>query len=87
MTTPRPVFEVSIGLGGFFTNETPLEILIEAHDKQGRVVGEALHSPPGQPGHGYVDPASGRERRGDPAPERGVRRQVGGQGTQPHQTD
>ena len=54
VTTPRPVFEVSIGLGGFFTNETPLEILIEAYDKQGRVVGEALHSPPVNPATGTL---------------------------------
>ncbi len=42
ITTRLPVFELSMVSGDLFSTDTPLEILVEAHDAAGRVVGEAL---------------------------------------------
>jgi hypothetical protein len=42
ITTRLPVFEISMMSGDLFTMDVALEILVEAHDTTGRVVGEAL---------------------------------------------
>ncbi len=52
ITTRVPVFEVAVESQDLFSQESAFEILLEAQDKKGRVVGEA------KPG-GLVDPASG----------------------------
>ena len=50
VTTRLPVFEIALGEGDLFTS-APIEVLLEAHDKNGNVVGEA------KPG-GPVNPAT-----------------------------
>ncbi|MBK5968356.1 MULTISPECIES: PglZ domain-containing protein [Thiorhodovibrio] len=52
ITTRVPVFEVAVESQDLFSQEGEFEILLEAQDKKGNVVGEA------KPG-GLVDPASG----------------------------
>ncbi len=47
ITTRRPVIEMSVGEGDLFS--TTFEVLIEAHDKQGNVVGEASPGGPVNP--------------------------------------
>lgn len=54
ITTPRPVFEIAVDLGGLFLGEASVEILIEAQDKTGRIVGEAIHSAPVNPATGTL---------------------------------
>jgi hypothetical protein len=51
ITTRMPVIEVAAGEGDLFSMGTPIDVLIEAHDDAGRVVGEA------KPG-GRVNPAT-----------------------------
>jgi hypothetical protein len=51
ITTRRPVFELAVGAGDLFSIDAGFEILLEAHDKGGAVVGEA------NPG-GPVNPAT-----------------------------
>ncbi len=41
ITTRLPVFEIEAIAGDLFTLETDIEVLLEAHDAQGNVVGEA----------------------------------------------
>ncbi|WPL18215.1 PglZ domain protein [Thiorhodovibrio winogradskyi] len=55
ITTRVPVFEVAVEAQDLFSQESEFEILLEAQDKKGNVVGEA------KPG-GLVDPASGTIR-------------------------
>ena len=51
ITTRLPVVELAVGLGDLFGRGQDFEVLIEAHDRQGKVVGEA------KPG-GDVNPAT-----------------------------
>ena len=51
ITTRLPVLEIAVGQGDLFTMGVPVAVLLEAHDKQGNVVGEA------KPG-GPVNPAT-----------------------------
>ncbi len=51
ITTRLPVVEVTLGSGDLFSMSSTVEILLEAHDKQGNVVGEA------KPG-GPINPAT-----------------------------
>ncbi len=51
ITTRLPVVEVGAGAGDLFNRQLAFEVLIEAHDKEGNVVGEA------KPG-GAVNPAT-----------------------------
>lgn len=44
ITTRLPVVEVAAAQGDLFNRELSLEILVEAHDKEGKVVGEAKPS-------------------------------------------
>lgn len=41
INTLLPVFELTAGPGDFFSRATPIELLLEAQDKKGAVVGEA----------------------------------------------
>lgn len=41
ITTRVPVFEITVGGGDLFSMEVVVDILLEAHDKTGQVVGEA----------------------------------------------
>lgn len=41
ITTRLPVIDLEAGLGDLFSREQPLEVLVEAHDSRGNVVGEA----------------------------------------------
>jgi len=50
--TRLPVVELSVGMPDLFAQNTPIEILVEAQDRQGNIVGEA------KPG-GAVNPATG----------------------------
>jgi hypothetical protein len=52
ITTRLPVLDISIGTDSLFPHNEDFEILLEAHDKDGNVVGEA------KPG-GIVNPATG----------------------------
>lgn len=52
ITTRLPVIEVSLDTQDMFSVDTDFEILLEAHDKKGEVIGEA------KPG-GLVNPATG----------------------------
>lgn len=51
ITTRLPIIELTIGTGDLFAQDAMVDILLEAHDKQGNVVGEAK---PGEP----VNPAT-----------------------------
>jgi hypothetical protein len=51
ITTRLPVFEIMVGQGDLFSAEAEIEVLLEAYDKSGNVVGEA------KPG-GPVNPAT-----------------------------
>ncbi len=51
ITTRLPVVELEAGAGDLFSMDTPLDVLVEAQDKLGNVVGEAM------PG-GAVNPAT-----------------------------
>ena len=52
ITTRLPVIDVSVGSQGLFAQDSVVEILLEAHDRKGSVIGE---SKPGGP----VNPATG----------------------------
>ena len=52
ITTRLPVLKVTVEGGDLFSGATIVEFLLEAHDKDGRVVGEAKHG-------GAVNPATG----------------------------
>lgn len=54
VTNLRPAFEIEVGLGDLFGAEKTVEILVEAHNRAGEVVGEALHSPPVNPATGTL---------------------------------
>lgn len=45
VTTYLPVVEIRVEPGDLFSSDTPVEILLEAHDKSGRVIGEARPGP------------------------------------------
>ena len=49
ITSRRPVFEVEVGAADLFSIETAVEILLEAQDKTGAVVGEASLGGPVNP--------------------------------------
>lgn len=51
ITTRLPIIELTVGASDLFSQETAVDILLEAHDKQGNVVGEA------KPGE-HVNPAT-----------------------------
>ncbi len=51
ITTRFPIVELTVGTGDLFSQETTVDILLEAHDKQSKVVGEA------KPGE-HVNPAT-----------------------------
>jgi hypothetical protein len=51
ITTRLPVFEIAVGTADFFWGDAEIDVLLEAHDKSGNVVGEA------KPG-GPVNPAT-----------------------------
>ena len=52
ITTRLPVLKVTVEGGDLFSGATVVEFLLEAQDKDGRVVGEAKHG-------GAVNPATG----------------------------
>ena len=52
ITTQVPVFDIELVSVGLFSHGAPVEVLVEAHDRNGNVVGEA------RPG-GEVNPATG----------------------------
>lgn len=54
VTTMRPVFEVAVDADSLFPDEAPVEILLEAHSPDARIVGEALHSAPVNPATGTL---------------------------------
>lgn len=45
ITTRLPVVEVEAGQGDLFSTGAPVEVLVEAHDRKGNVVGEARPGP------------------------------------------
>ncbi len=51
ITTRLPIIELAIGPGDLFSQDAAIDLLLEAHDKQGHVVGEA------KPGE-HVNPAT-----------------------------
>jgi len=51
ITTRLPIMELTVGTGDLFSQEAAVDIMLEAHDKQGKVVGEA------KPGE-HVNPAT-----------------------------
>jgi hypothetical protein len=51
ITTRLPIIELTVGTGDLFSQDAMVELLLEAHDKQGNVVGEA------KPGE-HVNPAT-----------------------------
>jgi hypothetical protein len=46
ITTRLPVIAIDVGPGDMFWHDRSFEILLEAHDKAGNVVGEARPLPP-----------------------------------------
>ena len=50
ITTRLPVVELAVGLGDLFGGGQDFEVLIEAHDRQGKVVGEAKPGGRREPG-------------------------------------
>lgn len=52
ITTRLPVIDLSVGMPDLFAQDTPIEILVEAQDRTGNVVGEAKAG-------GSVNPATG----------------------------
>lgn len=55
ITTRLPVVDLSVGMAELFAQDTPIEILVEAQDKKGNVVGEAKPGGPVNPATGTVD--------------------------------
>lgn len=54
ITTRLPVIDVTLKLSGLFAQESDFEILLEAHDKKGNVVGEAKAGGPVNPATGTL---------------------------------
>ncbi|KKM11536.1 alkaline phosphatase [Clostridiales bacterium PH28_bin88] len=54
ITTRRPVLEVTLECHDLFAQDTDFEILLEAHDKKGNVVGEAKAGSPVNPATGTI---------------------------------
>lgn len=63
ITTRLPVVDVAIASTDMFAQEDDFEILLEAHDKNGNVVGEARKGDPVDPATGTLTLRSGQHKQ------------------------
>ena len=63
ITTRLPVVELSIENADMFSQESDFEILLEAHDRKGNVIGEARRAEPVDPATGTVTLRPGDSRQ------------------------
>lgn len=62
-TTRLPVVEVAVDSADMFSQDAAIEILLEAHDRKGAVVGEAKRGDPVDPSTGILTLRPGQQRQ------------------------
>ncbi len=83
ITTRLPVVDLAVEGENMFSLDETFEILLEAHNKKGEVVGEAKRGGPVDVATGTVTAQARREGPGDHQDGGGVRGQVRAQGAEP----